>query len=194
MARGTGGSGPDRRGVYRGDTGRRSRPHLSLGERRTDFSPSCCAVTRPPFSAALSFLGEGSGQELVGIACTGPHGPAGGVRGHSRQPAAILRSPCVLVQSAIAAHFSRDSLFHQDMMPDLHGWDVGPWGLLFEKPASGRSHERGARSKIARGRTRRGCRNALRGIRFSAVFRAGTGLAYWTNRPAEPAPQFANCH
>jgi hypothetical protein len=48
--------GPDRRGVYRGDTGRRPRPHLSLGERRVDFSPSCWAVTRPPEMAAFSLV------------------------------------------------------------------------------------------------------------------------------------------
>jgi hypothetical protein len=47
-------------------------------------------------------------------------------------------------------------------------WDAAvPGGAMTEGP-----------DQIARGRTRRGCGAALRRIRFSAVFRAGTGLAY----------------
>src|SRR5258708_13561277 len=49
-------SGPDRR-VHRGDTGDDNRGRTFLGERRTDFSPSCSGETRPPGSGGLVTFG-----------------------------------------------------------------------------------------------------------------------------------------
>ena len=81
-------------GVYRGDTGATIETAPFLGERRVDFSPSCSAVTRPPFLAALSLVSQESAPRshftLVRFAsCRAP--PASASKGWPRAQITFLR-------------------------------------------------------------------------------------------------------